>query len=260
MTNQKLTLLLLGVLLSFQSCISHESLVSYRDGGQFTFHQPIPIQNSKILKIQSNDVLDIKVHSQDIVTAVPFNLIPASTNSFINDPNLLQLNGYLVDINGFIDFPVLGKINIKGLSIEETKEKLLSRLREYLKDPVVNVRFLNFKITVAGEVNRPGAFPIYNERISLPEVLSMAGDLTPYANRDSILIVREYEGERTYATVSMSSNKLFESNYYYLQQNDYIYIEPIEAKRGAVSDRSNKVLPFVSAVVSVAALLISAFK
>lgn len=251
---------LLGILISLQSCISHESLVSYKKDGPLPFGQPIPIHNNKIIVIQPSDVLDIKVHSQDMLTAAPFNLLPANTTSLINDPNLLQLNGYLVDQVGNIDFPVLGKINIKGLSVEEAKEKILGRLGAYLKEPVVNIRFLNFKVTVAGEVNRPGSFPIYNDRISLPEVLSMAGDLTPYANRDSILIVREFEGTRTYANVSLSSNKIFESDYYFLQQNDYIYIEPIEAKRGAVSDRSNKVLPFVSAVVSVAALLISAFK
>ena len=261
MTINKLTLLLLlVVLLGFQSCISHESLVSYRDGGQFKYNQPMSIHNQKTIKIQPNDVLDIKVHSQDILTAAPFNLMPASASSFISDPNILQLNGYLVDVDGFIDFPVLGRINIKGLSVGETKEKILNGLTEYLKTPVVNIRFLNFRVTVAGEVNRPGSFTVYNDRISLPEVLAMAGDLTPYANRDSILIVREAEGERTYASVNMSSNKLFESDYYFLQQNDYIYIEPIDAKRGAVSDTSNKVLPFVSAIVSVAALLISAFK
>jgi len=261
MTINKLTLLLLlGVLLGFQSCISHESLVSFKDGGQFEFNQPMSIQNQNTIRIQPNDVLDIKVHSQDILTAAPFNLMPANASSIISDPNLLQLNGYLVDMNGFIDFPVLGRVNIKGLCVGEAKEKILNGLTEYLNTPVVNIRFLNFRVTVAGEVNRPGSFTVYNDRISLLEVLAMAGDLTPYANRDSILIVREYEGTRTYTSVNMSSNKLFESEYYFLQQNDYIYIEPIEAKRGAVADKSNKVLPFVSAVVAVAALLISAFK
>lgn len=250
----------IGIVLSLQSCISHQSLVSFNEGGPIEFNQPFPIANEKIIRIQANDVLDIKVHSQNIITSAPFNLITASTNSFINNPELLQLNGYLVDHKGFIDFPVLGKINIKDLSIETAKDTLVSKLKAYIKDPVVNIRLLNFKVTVSGEVNRPGSFIIYNDRITLPELFAMAGDLTPYAKRDSILIVREFKGERTYGSVNMNSNSLFESEYYFLQQNDYIYIEPIEAKRGAVADRSNKVLPFVSAVVSVAALLISAFK
>ena len=249
------------ILLSLQSCISHESLISYKNEGSFLFNNPQLIKNDKIILIQTNDVLDIKVHSRDILTAAPFNLIPpTNASTLLSDPNLLQLSGYLVDKGGFIDFPVLGKLHIQGLSTDEAKEKIIGKLKDYLKNPVVNIRFLNFKVTVAGEVNRPGSFTIYNDRISLPEILSMAGDLTPYANRESILIVREFNGNRTYASVSMNSNKIFESDYYFLQQNDYIYIEPIEAKRGAVLDKSDKVLPFVSAIVSVAALLISVLK
>lgn len=255
-----LVLILLGVTLLLQSCISHESLLNYQAGNQLPINEPIPITNPKNIHIQINDVLDIKVHSQDLVTAAPFNLLPTSGNMNVNDPNLYQLQGYLVDENGAIDFPVLGKIMVMGKTKEEVKNLLVEQLKTYLKNPVVNIRFLNFKITVSGEVNRPGAFQVYNERITLSEIITMAGDLTDYANRTNILIVREIDGERTFGRIDMNASNFFVSNYYYLQQNDFIYIEPLPAKRGAVRDNSNKILPFVSAVVSIAALLISAFK
>lgn len=251
---------LLAIMLLFQSCISYESLVNYDQEGQFNFGETIPIQNQQTITIQPNDVLDIKVHTQNLETAIPFNLLPTASDAIIGDPTLLQLNGYLVDPNGFIDFPVIGKWNVQGLSIDQAKQKLLKELNTYLKDPVVNIRFLNFKVTIAGEVNRQGIFTVYSERISLPELIAMAGGMTPYAMRDSILIVREEDNSRQYGNINMNTNKFFESEYYFLQQNDYVYIKPTEAKRGAVNDNSNKVLPFVSAVVSIAALLISAFK
>ncbi len=252
-------LVILGILLLFQSCISHESLLNYNTGAALTINQPIPITNPKDIRIQVNDVLDIKVHSQDILTAAPFNLIPSGASN-LNDANLYQLQGYLVDEKGIVDFPVLGELKIGGKTKEEVKKMLLEKLEVYLKNPVVNIRFLNFKITVSGEINRPETFQVYNERITLSEIITTAGDLTPYADRTQILIVREVEGNRTFGRVDMSASDFFRSDYYYLQQNDFIYVEPLEAKRGAVRDNSNKVLPFVSAFVSIAALLISALK
>lgn len=242
------------------SCISYESLVNFEQEGPIKYGKLNPIMNQRTITIQPNDVIDIKVHTQNIETAVPFNLLPDANNGFINDPSLLQLNGYLVDPNGYIDFPVIGRWEVQGLSIDQAKQQLLEKLDEYLVEPVVNIRFLNFRVTIAGEVNNQGIYTIYSERISIPELIAMAGGLTPYAMRDSILIVREEEEGREYGNVNMSSNKFFESEYYFLKQNDYLYIKPSEAKRGAVNDNSNKILPFVSAAVSIAALLITAFK
>jgi len=252
-------LLLGGLVLLFQSCISYESMVNFQEsrGAKLTYNEPVPIRNPNNIRVQVNDVLDIKIHSQDIATAAPFNLIPAETVGSVNDPNLYQLYGYLVDEAGNIDFPVLGKLHLLGKTKEEAKQLIFRKLESYLKNPVVNIRFLNFKITVSGEVNRSGVFSVYNERVTLSEIITMAGDLTPYADRTNILVVREVNGNRTFARVDMSSSNFFASDYYFLQQNDFIYIEPLEAKRGAVRDNSSKVLPFVSAFVSIAALIIS---
>lgn len=253
-------LLFLGFLVLFQSCISYESLVNYEQGKELPYDVSEKIRNTKDITIQANDVLSIKVHGQDIATAAPFNLTSADDNSLVADASLYQLQGYLVNQNGEIDFPILGTINVKGMTMGSIKELLLKRLENHLKSPVVNVRIINFKVTVSGEVNEPNSFQIYNDRITLSEVITMAGDLTPYADRTNILVVREKDGMRSYGKVDMSASDFFTSKYYYLHQNDFIYVKPLEAKRGAVADNSNKILPFVSAIVSIAALLISAFK
>lgn len=251
--------IVIGCLLLFQSCISHESLVNYQGGAPLLLDQMVSIQNPQEIKIKKDDVLDVKIHSLDIVTAAPFNIVPVGGNGQgVNRAELLQLGGYLVDEDGNIDFPVLGTLHLEGLSIKDVKGILLTKLKEYLQEPVVNVRLLNFKITVSGEVNRPGSFTIYNQRITLPEVLTMAGDLTPYADRESILIIREIGGERIFSKVSIADSDFFASDYYFLQQNDLVYIEPVSAKRGAVRDNSSKFLPFISTFISVATLILSA--
>jgi polysaccharide export outer membrane protein len=254
------TLLLIFLLGSFSGCISHESLINYGDRNKLPLDEATPIINPRTIIIQPSDVLDIKVHSQDILTAAPFNLNPPGSNTVMANPELNELSGYLVDGDGYINFPVLGKISLLGMTIKEAKAYLLGKLEEYLKEPVINIRYLNFKVTVSGEINRPGSFTVYNERITLPEVITKAGDFTPYANRRSIFIIREENGKRIFAEIDMGTPDFFASQYYFLKQNDLVYVEPLEAKRGAVRDNSNKVLPFVSAFVSIAALLISVFK
>ncbi len=254
-------LLFLGVLMLFQSCIPYEKLVNFeKEGTGLPFDVPENITNAEELTIQAYDVLSIIIHGQDVETAAPFNLSTQEDLSQQNDPNLYQLQGYLVNRNGEIDLPILGKLSVKSMTKEEVKSLLLGKLKKYLKNPVVNVRLLNFRVTVSGEVNFPGTFNIYNDRITLAEILTMAGDLTPYADRTHVMVEREKDGKRTYSKVDISSNQFFKSKYFYLKQNDFIYVRPIEEKRGAVADNSNKILPFVSAFVSIAALLISVFK
>jgi len=239
------------------SCISHKSLVNYKEGTTLP-SLPILIDNPPQLTIQPNDILDIKVHSMNAELAAPFNLIPKSSLGMSNaTATSLRLHGYLVNQEGVIDFPVLGTLSVEGFSTNQLKQDLQSQLKTYLKDPVVNIRLLNFKVTVSGEVNDPGAFNIPNERVTLPEAITMAGDLTNYAARDSVLIIREIDGYRTFARVSMQRLDLFSSEYYYLKQNDLIYIEPQKAKTGTIRDQSNEILPFISAAATILAIILT---
>ena len=139
-----------------------------------------------------------------------------------------RLVDYLVDTDGNIDYPVLGKLKLEGLTIEEAKQLLKKKFEEgkLLNDPVVIIRFNNFRISVTGEVRSPGVYPVNGERISILEALSAAGDLLVTGKRDNILVIRDFNGVKTYTRIDLTSKEVFNSPVYYLTQNDVIYVEP----------------------------------
>lgn len=138
--------------------------------------------------------------------------------------------GYLVDDEGFIRFPVLRKVKLGGLTTDEAREKLEAELQQYLNEPVVAIRYLNYRITVLGEVNRPSTFVVPSEKISILTALGMAGDMTPFGKRESVLLIREVEGVRTVTRMNLNSREFLSTPYFYLQQNDVVYVEPDKAR------------------------------
>ena len=249
--NRMFILLLLALT---SSCVSYDNLVNYKDSS--TLKRNTPIVNPPEIKIQPDDILDIKVHSQDMAMAASFNLNAVSSRGGLTNLESTQLNGYLVDKHGSIDFPVLGRVDLKGHSIAAAKEKIVKQLDRYLNNPIVNLRLINFKVTVSGEVSRPGSFTILSERITLPEAISRAGDLTNYANRSNVLVIREDNGIRSLNRVNLQSNNLFRSDFYYLKQNDLIYVEPLQAKTGSIRDQTNETITFITAAATLVAVLI----
>lgn len=239
------------------SCVSYQQLVNYQEN--FPDETRLPVAKGPDIRIQPNDVLGIKVFSSELELAAPFNLNSDQLNANLISIEAIQLNGYLVSQKGEIDFPVLGSLKWQGLSITEAKDTLVGKLKKYLKDPVVNLRLLNFRVTVSGEVRKPGAFNILNERISLLDALALAGDLTDYADRKDVLLVRENGGVKSLNKIDLQSAKFFQSEYYYLKQNDLIYVKPIKAKAGAVQDQTSKAVPILTAVATIAAVLIALF-
>lgn len=189
------------------------------------------INNYEGVKIQPQDILSIVVYSKTPELAEPFNLATVhsitmgETNLMAKQPNT---SGYTVDKNGEIDFPTLGKLSIAGLTREDVSEFIKNKLiaEDYINDPIVMVQFLNFRIFVAGEVANPGMYEVTNDRITILEALAMAGDLTIHGKRNNVKIIREKNGERKIYTVDLLTAELFNSPAYYLQQNDYIYVEP----------------------------------
>ena len=139
-------------------------------------------------------------------------------------------NGYLIDKDGMIDFPIIGKIKIAGLDRNEAIELLKNQLSVYIKKPIVNIRILNYKITVIGEVSKPGTFTIPNERITILEAIGIAGDLTITGKRNNVLIIRDIDGQKINFRVDLTKNELFKSPVYYLNQNDVVYVEPNRTK------------------------------
>ena len=219
------------------------------------------IKNQAVLKIQKDDILAITVSSLNPEASAVFNLGNTSSvqggGSAAVDPKLTS-NGFMVDQNGAIQLPLIGNVKIEGLSTTEARELIQSKLISYLKEPVVSLRLINFKVSVLGDVGKPGVYPIQNERVSVNEALSMAGDLTITAVRNNVLLVRENQGKREYIRLNMQSKDLFNSPYYYLQNNDVLYVQPGNAKYSSV-DSSYRNVSIVLSALSVFALLIARF-
>ena len=254
--------LLLIILLANSSCVYHKQLVNFRHQGERTVSVPADILNQLEPKIQPNDVLHIQVNSFDEEAAKPFNRLRTGQNNQMNLGNNLGLNaqnlfGYMVSHDGFIDFPVIGRIAVAGLNLSEVRNLLVTLIQPYLTDAVVNVQFLNFKFTILGEVNRPLTYNVPNPRITVLEAIGMAGDLTLYANRTNILVIREVNGQREYGTLDLQSPDLFASPYYYLSQNDVIYIEPLPQRIATVADPAQRIIGYVTAGLSILSIVLA---
>lgn len=234
----------LGILLlvvPFHSCVSHKELINFNEGAAFAV-APEDIIGIPEIRIQPDDILSITVHTLNSLT--PEDVTPFGGQSqAASSPQMAS--GYLVDKDGYIDFPMIGSIKMSGLATPEAKDTLTQRLKEYLQNPVVNVRFLNFKFTVFGEVQAPGTYSLANEKITILEAIGTARDLTIYANRANVLIIREQNGKREYGHIDLHSRQLFLSPYFYLRPNDVIYVEPLKEKVNTVTDRVSKVLPWI---------------
>lgn len=204
-------------------------------------------------KIKSGDMLVITVAGTNPNAVAVFNL-PIVTYSA---PGTEQFYGmqsqqpYTVDVDGTITFPILGKINIKGFTRAQTIDLLTNRLKEYVQDPIVNLKFLNFNVTVLGEVLRPGQYPINNERTTILDALGLAGDMTPYGKRENVLVSRELNGKIEFARLNLNDVTVFNSPYYYVQQNDVIYVEPNVAR----SISSQNIPLFLSSISTLATLV-----
>jgi polysaccharide export outer membrane protein len=224
-------------------------------------------QNYEML-IQHDDLLAIMVNSKNPELALPFNLpmVTYQLGTTSGASGTQRVMGYLVDNTGHIDFPVLGKIKVEGLTRSQLTVLLKNRLieEELIKDPIITIQFLNFKISVMGEVNRPGSFSINSDRITLLEALSMAGDLTIYGKRDRVAVIREENGKRTILFHDLRSADLFLSPFYFLQQNDIVYVQPNSARAGqSAINQNNSVgvwLSSVSVLVSVVSMIITISK
>lgn len=205
--------------------------------------------------IVPSDLLIITVSSFDMEAVLPFNLLMPARNmeqqTGANSRNR-DMQGYLVSAEGTIEFPVLGTMEVAGLTRSELIKKLKEDISKYVKDPIVNVTISNYKVTVLGEVNQPGTFTIPDERITLLEAIGRAGDLTIYGKRENILILREKDGVKEYKKIDITKSEFLDSDYYYLKQNDVVYVEPNNAQVNAAAYNRNS-----SVYISIASVLIS---
>jgi polysaccharide biosynthesis/export protein len=213
------------------------------------------VQHSFEPLIQTGDLLFIGISSSDPQSSALFNsvnAVPANNAAGATFMTQSVTPGLLVDNQGSIQLPKIGKMIVKGMTKSELSQALQIALIPYLKDPIVSIRFMNYRVTVLGEVVRPSTYNVSNERISVLEALGMAGDLTAYGNRNNVLVIHENEGKKEFHRVNLNKMDLFQSKHFYLQSNDVVYVEPNKAKSYLGSETS----VYLPAIISSATLLV----
>lgn len=234
----------------FSGCTSYESLVNFRKGSSVP-SAPVDITNFKPFVIQPNDQLQIRISSIDATALRPFSMASGVDGPTGN----LQADQYLVNADGEIEFPTVGKIMVAGQTIEEAKESIASTLKPYFEiSPIIQMRRMNFKISVNGEVNQPSVMNIAGDRFTIVEAITNAGDFTKYSRRDSVMVVRERGGIRSFGYVDFNTPDVFSSPYYYLEQNDVVYVQPNKGVLNTIRDPATRALPWLSAIISLAAI------
>jgi polysaccharide biosynthesis/export protein len=257
--NKFTTLLVLGFLLIFSSCADTRKVTYFNDLGEGVI--PSSVVNLEPV-IQKSDILSITVTSPNPEATVMFNApnmaMTSTTSTGATMGNIAPSSGYLVSQEGFIDFPGLGKVMAAGLSKQRLKEEITAQLvnSKLLIDPIVTVRFLNYRVTVLGEVARPTVVTVPNERISILEAIGLAGDLTIYARRDNVLLIREEKGTKVVKRINLSTSEIFSSPYYYLKSNDVVYVEPNNTRVAAAS-RTQQLLPTILSALSFVAIILT---
>lgn len=240
-------ILYLFLLFSYFSCVSTKEFVYIQDAENINSYSN---NETYELKIKPDDQLVISLNAEEPEAIRQFT--PIQLTNLPQAPSNLFMNTYLVDKEGFIDYPVVGKIKVLNLTRNEVTSLLIKKLEHYIKNPIINVRINNFKISVTGEVTRPGTFVINSERISLLEALSQAGDISIYGKRTNILLIREENGKKISQRIDITKSDFINSPYYYLTQNDVIYVEPNNTRRN-----SSAIGPNVSILVSIASITIA---
>jgi len=266
--------LLQAIVILSTSCISRKQIAYF----QKDRNQPDTIQVAEayIPKIQPGDILSITIGSLNPIASSffnPFSTMPVTNDNTTsggsatgspgaggsgggNSASLTQsaAPGFLVDPSGAIDMPILGTIKIAGLTTTAARDTIKNHLKFYLKEPTVNVRLLNYKISVMGEVAKPSIYVIPNEKVTLPEALSLAGDLTIFAKRENILVIRDENGKKVFGHVNLTTRDVYNSPFYYLHANDIVYVEPGKG-RIAQTDKTYQLLPVMLSALSLITII-----
>jgi len=258
-----------AIIISLTSCVNQKQIAYFQKG--INQADTIAVAQAYIPKIQPGDILAINVGSLNPIASSffnPFSTMPVTSENSNpttpsgsasgTSPSLSQsaAPGYLVDAAGTIELPLLGTLKVSGLTTSQAKEMIKDKIKLYLKEPTVNVRFLNYKISVLGEVAHPSVYVIPNESVTLPEALSMAGDITIFGKRENVLVIRDENGKKEFGRVDLTSRDVFTSPYYYLHANDVIYVEPGKG-RIAQTDKTDQILPIILSALSFIVIIFS---
>ena len=249
-------ILIVSTLLIFTGCTTQKKLAYFNTVTASSAESiNAQLKNERAdARILTDDRLSITVSALDPNAVAIYNLPFVSFASPGSDQIYASpvLQSYLVNSKGNINFPVLGEIKLEGLTLTEAGNLIKSKLAEHVADPIVNIQFFNFRITVLGEVLRPGQFPVTNERVTILDALGLAGDMTAYGRRDNVLLTRNNNGKLEFARINLNSDEVFKSPYFYLQQNDVIYVEP-----NTVKSISSQDIPLYLSFLSTLATLVT---
>ena len=261
------SILLTLVSILFASCGSVKDVAYLQNSEDIDFSHSEYLYDARIMP---KDILTITVNTVNPEASEPFNLLVrprlSSTNTISSSSAGGTLQTYLVDNKGCIEFPVLGTLEVGGLTKSMCEKLIHDKIKPYLNEvenPVVTVRMSNYKISVLGEVNRPGMFTVGNEKINILEALAQAGDLTIYGVRDKVKLIREdAKGRKEIHTINLNDANIINSPYYYLQQNDIVYVEPnkVKARNSSVGTTTNLAFSATSILISLTSLLYNILK
>lgn len=241
------------------SCSAPKDVVYFQGVDSLTPEQLTEMSQTYSTKITYDDLLSITVAAWDPASVTPFNpptfaYAAEGEEPVVSSPTMYT---YLVDKEGDIDFPILGKIKVVGLTRQDLSEKMQQMISKYVENPLVKVQILNFKVTTMGEINRPGSYTIKNDRVTILDIIGMAGDLPLTANRKNILVIRESNGQKEIHRLDITDPAIFASPCFYLKQNDVVYVEPIKTKQRArtSSDRQFTISLFSTIVSSLSVIV-----
>ena len=211
--------------------------------------------------IQTDDILSINIQTIDPESTAAVNQVsvamPAVGISSASAIGNQTVAGFLVDKEGTIEISMIGKVKVAGLTTFQARELIRTKAQRYFHNPTVHVRFANFKVTVIGEVAKPATYTVPNEKVSLLDAIGLAGDLTIYGKRENILLVRENNGKKEFERFNLNSSDIFQSPYFYLKQNDVIYVEPNKAKVATTNAARTQTISLIGSAISVLIVLFS---
>lgn len=258
--NSKTFVLFLFLFFFLTSCVVSKKSVYFND---------LPLDSTGVVKlasfneptIQSDDILSITIQTVDVEATAAVNqvsTVPAVGASSASMTGNQVIRGFLVDKDGNVAIPMLGNIKVAGLTTYQARELITENASKFFIDPTVQVRFANFKITVIGEVAKPATYTMPNEKVTLLDAIGLAGDLTIYGKRENVMLIRDNaDGEKEFIRFNLNSYDTFKSPYFYLQQNDVIYVEPGKGKVAANNAARTQTISIISAIASLAIVALS---
>jgi polysaccharide export outer membrane protein len=251
---------------SASSCTSYKNVPYFKD---LPDSARAAIMNApyKELVIKPDDILNINIQTIDPTANAIFGQNTASPLGQVNNSVSLSssqqqslLTAYLVDKNGEVELPILGKLTLGGLTTKQARDTIQEHASVYYKSPTVNVRFANLKITVLGEVQHPGTFVLANEKNTIFDALGLAGDLTIFGKRENMLLIRDSSGQSQLIRFSLNSTNLMRENFFYLKQNDVIYVEPNQSKIASLDASKTRLYTITAAVLSLLIVIATRIK